>query len=95
MFVSRSNQRYDVINGLSYLQNMSMVHNQRINGGIMKGRAPPLARLASENSANQMKPKLIRQTAILADGDSTGSSKSVKFQEPQLPNYVVVGGARR
>ena len=39
---------------------MSMVHNQRINGGIMKGRAPPLARLASENSASQVKPKLIR-----------------------------------
>ena len=37
-----------------------------------------------------------RQTAILADGDSTGSGKSVKFHEPQqLPAYVVVGGARR
>ena len=75
---------------------MTMVHNQRINGGsIMKGKAPSMSRLASENSmAQQLKPKLIRQTAILADGDSTGSAKSVKFQE-QLPGYVVVGGARR
>ena len=41
-----------------------------------------LARLAAENSASQMmhKPKLIRQAAILADGDSTGSGKSVTFQ---------------
>jgi hypothetical protein len=41
-------------------QNMALVHNQRINGGIMKGRAPPLARIATENSASQIKPKLIR-----------------------------------
>ena len=77
---------------------MTMVHTQRINGGggIMKGKAPPMSRLASENSmAQQLKPKLIRQTAILPDGDSTGSAKSVKFQEQQLPGYVVVGGARR
>ena len=41
-----------------------------------------LARLATENSAAAMmnKPKLIRQAAILADGDSTGSGKSVTFQ---------------
>jgi hypothetical protein len=39
---------------------MSLVHNQRINGGIMKSRATPLARLASENSAGLIKPKLIR-----------------------------------
>ena len=30
------------------------------------------------------KPKLIRQTAILADGDSTGSGKSVTFQVQNL-----------
>ena len=41
-----------------------------------------LARMATENSAAALmnKPKLIRQTAILADGDSTGSGKSVTFQ---------------
>ena len=41
-----------------------------------------LARLATENSAAAImnKPKLIRQAAILADGDSTGSGKSVTFQ---------------
>jgi hypothetical protein len=38
--------------------------------------------MATENSAAALmnKPKLIRQTAILADGDSTGSGKSVTFQ---------------
>merc|ERR1711971_1096970 len=36
------------------------------------------------------KPKLIRQTAILADGDSTGSGKSVTFQEP-----AGIGSVRR
>ena len=41
-----------------------------------------LARMATENSAAALmnKPKLIRQAAILADGDSTGSGKSVTFQ---------------
>ena len=46
-----------------------------------------LARLATENSANAAmmnKPKLIRQAAILADGDSTGSGKSVTFQVVKL-----------
>ena len=36
------------------------------------------------------KPKLTRQTAIMADGDSTCSGKSVTFKEP--PG---VGSARR
>merc|ERR1719245_4221 len=51
-----------------------------------------LARMATENSAAAMmnKPKLIRQSAILADGDSTGSGKSVTFQEP-----AGIGAARR
>jgi hypothetical protein len=46
-----------------------------------------LARMATENSANSLmaKPKLIRQSAILADGDSTGSVKSVSFQ---VRNYT-------
>ena len=45
-----------------------------------------LARMATENSAAALmnKPKLIRQTAILADGDSTGSGKSVTFQVQNL-----------
>ena len=34
------------------------------------------------------KPKLIRQTAILADGDSTGSGKSVTFQV-QNPSEIL------
>ncbi len=46
--------------------------------------------MATENSAMMAKPKLIRQTAILADGDSTGSGKSVTFQEP-----AGIGSARR
>jgi len=51
-----------------------------------------LARMATENSAAALmnKPKLIRQTAILADGDSTGSGKSVTFQEP-----AGIGSVRR
>jgi len=51
-----------------------------------------LARLATENSAAAImnKPKLIRQAAILADGDSTGSGKSVTFQEP-----AGIGSTRR
>ena len=42
--------------------------------------------MATENSAAALmgKPKLIRQTAILADGDSTGSGKSVTFQVYKL-----------
>merc|ERR1719189_1092309 len=51
-----------------------------------------LARMATENSASALinKPKLIRQAAILADGDSTGSGKSVTFQEP-----AGIGSTRR
>ena len=46
------------------------------------GRSTNLARMATENSAAALmgKPKLMRQAAILADGDSTGSGKSVTFQ---------------
>lgn len=56
------------------------------NGGIMK--PPHLARLSSDSSSLSSskgglgKPKLTRQTAILADADSTSSAKSVTFQEP-------------
>ena len=60
-----------------------------------------LTRLASENAsfmsmyggdmdATGGKPKLTRQTAIMADGDSTCSGKSVTFKEP-----AGVGSARR
>merc|ERR1712223_1994515 len=60
--------------------------------GAAAVRSNNLARMATENSAAALmgKPKLIRQTAILADGDSTGSGKSVTFQEP--PG---IGSARR
>ena len=49
------------------------------------GRSTNLARMATENSAAALmgKPKLMRQAAILADGDSTGSGKSVTFQVGQ------------
>ena len=58
-------------------------------------------RLASENAsfmsmygadmdATGGKPKLTRQTAIMADGDSTCSGKSVTFKEP-----AGVGSTRR
>jgi hypothetical protein len=49
--------------------------------GIAK--QPQLLRLASDSSVSFMsaKPKLIRQTAILADGDSTCSGKSVTFKD--------------
>ncbi|TRY73241.1 hypothetical protein TCAL_02569 [Tigriopus californicus] len=56
------------------------------NGGIMK--PPHLARLSSDSSSLSSskggfgKPRLTRQTAILADADSTSSAKSVTFQEP-------------
>ena len=52
-------------------------------------RSTNLARMATENSAAALmgKPKLMRQAAILADGDSTGSGKSVTFQvRTRLPN---------
>ena len=58
-------------------------------------KAMPLSRLASENAGllssmagggaggggGPNKPKLIRQSAILADGDSTSSGKSVTFKD--------------
>ena len=60
-------------------------------------KAVPLSRLASENAGllssmgvagggaggggGPNKPKLIRQSAILADGDSTSSGKSVTFKD--------------
>jgi len=59
-----------------------------LSGGVLKPYKPlPLSRLASENasllsSCGGSKPKLIRQSAILADGDSTSSGKSVTFKEP-------------
>ena len=43
-----------------------------------------------EFGADGGKPKLTRQTAIMADGDSTCSGKSVTFKEP-----AGVGSARR
>ena len=60
-----------------------------------------IIRLASENASFMSmyggdldgtggKPKLTRQTAIMADGDSTCSGKSVTFKEP-----AGVGSARR
>ncbi len=44
---------------------------------------PPVARTLTSDSDAYMsaKPKLIRQTAILADGDSTSSGKSVTFKD--------------
>ena len=70
-------------------------------------KAVPLSRLASENAGllSSMggnanggggagpKPKLIRQSAILADGDSTSSGKSVTFKDvppEREPEGVVV-----
>lgn len=66
--------------------------NYSTKSGAAAVRSNNLARMATENSAAALmgKPKLIRQTAILADGDSTGSGKSVTFQEP--PG---IGSARR
>ena len=54
------------------------------------GRPYNLARMAAENSAAQLmnKPKLIRQAAILADGDSTGSGKSVTFQVRTRKTFI-------
>ncbi len=64
-----------------------------IGGGIMKPPSAPLNRVASDSvgllksaasdldsEATGGKPKLIRQAAILADADSSGSHKSVTFQ---------------
>merc|ERR1712223_1009240 len=62
------------------------------NYSSKSGKPYNLARMATENSAAALmnKPKLIRQAAILADGDSTGSGKSVTFREP-----AGIGSARR
>merc|ERR1739838_937446 len=62
------------------------------NYSSKSGKPYNLARMATENSAAAIlnKPKLMRQAAILADGDSTGSAKSVTFQEP-----AGIGSARR
>ena len=60
--------------------------NYSTKSGAAAVRSNNLARMATENSAAALmgKPKLIRQTAILADGDSTGSGKSVTFQVYKL-----------
>ena len=77
---------------LAYARARAMNHPP----GVLKPyKAPPLSRLASENASLMSsygggKPKLIRQSAILADGDSTSSGKSVTFKEP-----AGVGSARR
>jgi hypothetical protein len=59
------------------LQNISLVHNQRIHGGGTKIRVSPLL---TRRESESVKPKLIRQPAILADGDSISSTKSVTFK---------------
>ena len=74
--------------------------NYSTKSGAAAVRSNNLARMATENSAAALmgKPKLIRQTAILADGDSTGSGKSVTFQvytlvqiHPNLSKTVKAG----
>ena len=62
------------------------------SGGIMK---PPVSsRLSSElSTSHQLKPKLIRQAAILADADSTGSGKSVTFRDHQQHQQCPVHSA--
>ena len=65
--------------------------NYSTKSGAAAVRSNNLARMATENSAAALmgKPKLIRQTAILADGDSTGSGKSVTFQVYTLAKSMV------
>lgn len=60
-------------------------YSSKSSGVSGAARAYNLQRMATENSAaaNMLnKPKLMRQAAILADGDSTASGKSVTFKEP-------------